>query len=155
MKKIIAISAVFILAIANRTFAGTGSNSPVKNPMTICDPDTTKPSGGGHEGSKGWIELPSSGWGATIPDGLHNLTVPRDGGTLQFQKTGSRISNVKHTEKNTTRVRIFTSVQYPYELTPPAPPVEGGYFVSSDKKYAVCFSMVSNTYKVYLHRAAD
>jgi hypothetical protein len=156
MKKVFFVSALVILSFAGRTFAQsttTGSlGGIVTNPATANKRDTTKPSGEGH---KDWIQIESYQFGSSIPEGLQSITMPRDGGTLQFKKTGSRITDVKYTEKTTTRVRLFTSVQYPYKLTPPATPIEGGYFLASDNKNSICFSMVNNTYRVFLHRAAD
>lgn len=146
MKKIIAVSVLFVLIFGSKTFAGTA----ISNHVVVSSPDTIRPSS-----DLRWVVLASGNFGATIPEGLQTITLSNNGGTLQFQKTGGRITGVKHTEQTTTRVRFFTSVQYPYKLTPPEPPIEGGYFLTSDNKFSVCFSMVNNTYKVFLHRSAD
>ena len=93
---------------------------------------------------KKWIEIESWSLGANLPSGRQVLELKNNQGSIEFMNTNGRITNVKFNDKSSGRtvVRLLTSVQYPYSVTPlcEEQTIEGGYFASSDGAFSVCIA---------------
>lgn len=91
MRKLFVMSAIFLFALAGKTFAKTG------NIIAIGSPDTTKPKPSGDKPKDIAMELPSWSFGMSNT-GAQTVRLPDGRGILKFTKTGDRLSNVVFTD---------------------------------------------------------
>lgn len=94
--------------------------------------------------SKKWIEIESWSFSTGIPVGRQVLQLKNNQGSIEFENTGGRISNVKFNDNSSGRtvVKVLTVVQSPYRIAPLCgdQTIDGGYFASSDGSFSICIA---------------
>jgi hypothetical protein len=136
MKKIIVIAVVFILAITNKSFAGT-----IRNEIKMNLPAYNRPDTGKDNTHKETIEIYSWSWGASNPaTGAIIVQVPNGKGILKFTKTGDRFSNVIFTDAS-GKVQNLQPAR-PGVNGAPQPackyPLPDACFATADKNIGLC-----------------
>lgn len=127
----------------------TGTINAQNRATDVKNSTTDIPTSAKKEGFKDWIEIPSSGMGAS--NGSKTVVVPGGRGTLQFTNNDDKISNVVYIDPAGKRFNLLPSK--PGTNGAPQPsckyPLPDACFATSDKSIGMCMckptDLTSNT----------